>query len=83
MSNKWSVVFGQVSLDQVGRMSGRIVVVKLPVCRRPHFWSFSSHSITKATHNLQIVLLINCLSFWCVFMMYNTTGVKKKLSPLP
>lgn len=31
--NKWSFVFGQVSLDQVGRMSRCIVMVKLPVLR--------------------------------------------------
>ena len=34
------------------------------------------HSCTKSTKNLQIVLFVNCLAFWCVFVMHNATRIK-------
>lgn len=52
---------------------------KLPLSYHPHFLLFSSHGITKVSHNLQIVFLINCLTHWCIFMMQNTIWEKKIL----
>ena len=61
-------------------ISRSIVMVKLPVLPCPHVWPLSSHSITKATQNLQVVLFIDCLAFWCVFVMHYAAGSKKQVS---
>ena len=53
----WPKIF-----DYMGGMSGSIVMMKLPVFPCSNVWPRSSHSITKATLNLQVVLFIECSS---------------------
>ena len=64
-------------MDHMCRMSGAIVMVELKILCCPHVGPLSSHSFTKATKNLQVVLLVNCLAFWFVFVMHDATGIKK------
>ena len=52
-------------------------MVKLPILPCSHVWLLSSHSIAKATQNLQVVLFINCLAFWCVFKMHYAVGIEE------
>lgn len=51
-------------------------MMELPSFRRPQIRSFASHSITKATKDLLIVLLGNGCALWCIFVMH-PTGVKE------
>ena len=52
-------------------------MVKLPVLSCPHVWPLSLHSMTKATLNLKVVLFIDCLAFWWVFVMHYAAGFKE------
>src|SRR5215469_1533782 len=56
-------------------MCGCVVVMQLPVFRRPHVWSFAPNCVTKSPENIFIVLLCDCLSFRCVFVMHNSTDI--------
>lgn len=72
MSNKWSVVRVQESLDSVSGMSGmsgQTIVVKLPILHRP---ALPRRSITSRRYFLLVI--------WpCggVFIMMNAKGVKE------
>ena len=58
-------------------MCWSIVMMQLPVCRRPEVWSFAPNCITESAENLLIVLFCHCLSYRCVFVMHNSTVIKE------
>ena len=41
----------------------------------PQILSFLANCFTQTSHNAQIILIINCLTFWQKFMMYNTVVI--------
>ena len=73
----WNSMFRQEILDQVRWMCWSIVMMQLPVFRRPEVWSFAPNCITESAENLLIVLFCHCLSYRCVFVMHNSTDIKE------
>ena len=54
--NDWNSMFRQEILDQVRWMCWSIVMMQLPVFRRPEVWSFAPNCITDSAENLLIIL---------------------------
>jgi len=49
-----------------------VIMVQNPRVVYPQILSFLANCFTQTSHNTQIILLINCLTFWQKFVMYNT-----------
>jgi hypothetical protein len=62
-------MFSQEVLDKVGRVSGDIVMVQLPVTSLTRCRLLAPHHIMQSTENFDTVLLVNSLTIWCVLMV--------------
>lgn len=64
-------VYVQNNLILMQRMRVYIVMMKLPIFLSTQIQSFSSHNITNAADDLQVVCLCNVLTFWCGLMIHH------------
>uniref|UniRef100_UPI00358F7F92 5-hydroxytryptamine receptor 1F-like n=1 Tax=Myxine glutinosa TaxID=7769 RepID=UPI00358F7F92 len=56
--------------------------MELPIAHCPQVRPFASHSVTKATQNLLVILLGDDCAVWCVLVMNHATGVEEDAIPL-
>ena len=86
LTNQGNVVFSQKTLKEVRKLGGCIVVMEMPRFCCPRFWSFASHSFTKATNYPLVVLfgegLVFCAYSWCTKLREPRKPVNKTLTLL-
>ena len=81
LQHLWDLMFSQEVLDKVGWVGWGIFIVQLPVTLLPRHRYLAPHHITQLTENFNIILFVNSLTIWCLFMVNDRRKLPTSLSP--
>ena len=73
----YNLVWRQRLLHKFRWIRWRVIVVKKPVTAWPETRSFSSHGITQAFQNFDVIFFVDRLTSWSKFVVRNTLTIEK------
>ena len=76
----WVIWCFTKKLQETWGMSGRFVMMKLPVTSCPQPWPFSSCCISQPMKNIEVIFLINCLAWRGILVMTTPSRSKNTIN---